>query len=126
MKWLCTTLLLLFLPCASSAASLDTPLTDAAQEGRAQHLFTQLRCVVCAGQTLTESHTTLAIDMRAHVRRMVMTGATDGAILDYFTERYGSEVLTAPPLSGTLSLLWALPVILLLFASLIAARSLRR
>jgi cytochrome c-type biogenesis protein CcmH len=126
MKSLFTVVLLLLLPWASYAASLDAALPDAAQESRAQHLFTQLRCVVCAGQTLTESQTTLAIDMRTQVRRMVMTGAKDDTILDYFTERYGSEVLTTPPLTGTLSLLWALPVILLLLASLIAVRSLRR
>ena len=34
-------------------------------------------------------------------------------ILDYFEQRYGSDILAAPPIRGTMVLAWIIPVIIL-------------
>jgi cytochrome c-type biogenesis protein CcmH len=96
------------------AAPFDTPLPNAAQEARAQALFGQLRCVVCAGQSLADSNAALARQMRMHVRTQVEKGATDPEIIAFFVVRYGEEALLAPPTHGPLALLWTMPALLLL------------
>jgi cytochrome c-type biogenesis protein CcmH len=107
------------------AIGIDKPLASKADEARAQQLFSSLRCVICAGQTLADSDVSLARDMRVQVRRMVQSGATNQAILDYFTERYGIEVLTTPPARGATAWLWALPVAVALIAVLLLWLGLR-
>ena len=107
------------------AIGIDAPRDDASKEARAQHLFASLRCVVCSGQTLADSDVALARDMRTHVRKMIDSGARDAEILSYFTERYGTQVLTIPPNHGAASLLWVLPLVLLLCGIFLLRRVMR-
>ena len=95
------------------AASIDQPLMDAAQEKTAHSVFRELRCVVCAGQSLAESDATLAIQMRAHVRELVAQGKTEDEILAHFRARYGDRILLTPPLEEKTALLWLAPLLLL-------------
>ncbi len=95
------------------AASIDQPLMDAAQEKTAHSVFRELRCVVCAGQSLAESDATLAIQMRAHVRELVAQGKTEDEILAHFRTRYGDQILLTPPLEEKTALLWLAPALLL-------------
>lgn len=95
------------------AASIDQPLMDAAQEKTAHSVFRELRCVVCAGQSLAESDATLAIQMRAHVRELVAQGKTEDEILAHFRARYGDQILLTPPLEEKTALLWLAPLLLL-------------
>jgi cytochrome c-type biogenesis protein CcmH len=95
------------------AASIDQPLTNAAQEKTAHSVFRELRCVVCAGQSLAESDATLAVQMRAHVRELVAQGKTEDEILAHFRARYGDQILLTPPIEQKTALLWLAPVLLL-------------
>ena len=95
------------------AATIERPLPDATQESRARALFGELRCVVCAGQSIADSDTTLATQMRAHVREMVGEGNTDAQVLEYFTDHYGVSVRMSPPLHGDGAWIWAIPLLLL-------------
>lgn len=101
------------------AAPVDEPLADIQEEQRAQALFGELRCVVCAGQSLADSNATLAVQMRAHVRGMVEQGQSDAEVLQYFTETYGPSVRMAPPFAGFAAIIWLTPGILLLVGILI-------
>ena len=94
-------------------ASIDQPLMDAAQEKTAQSVFRELRCVVCEGQSLAESDATLAVQMRAHVRKMVRDGGSPDEILNYFRARYGEHILLTPPMERHTALLWLAPILLL-------------
>lgn len=120
----------LFLACVwpgmAHAITVDTPLAEPSQEARAQRLFSTLRCVVCAGQTIADSDVALARDMRQHVRIMIGTGADDGTITAYFVSRYGEEVLTAPPPSLHGAVFWLIPVFLLTAGGLAVWRITRR
>ena len=108
------------------AATIEPPLKDPAQEARALHLFDELRCVVCAGQSLADSDTALAGQMRTHVRNMVRSGQNDEAILDYFTQTYGPSVRMSPPFSGSNAIIWLTPLLLLLFGAGVLWRLSRR
>lgn len=109
--WL--SMLLIALPLAAGAVTLDTPLPDAGMEQRAQALFEEMRCVVCEGQPLAESDARHAVDMRTTIRQMIARGDADSQIHDFFQSRYGDEVFMRPPTRGTSLPLWLAPFIML-------------
>lgn len=96
------------------------------EDARAQRLFGQLRCVICEGQSLSDSHASLAVQMREHVRDDIASGKRDDEILAAFVERYGEDVLMSPPFSGSGLVVWCLPVILLLIGGGVLWRQTRR
>ena len=73
-----------------------------------------LRCLVCQNQTIADSHSGLAEDLREEVRIMLRKGETDDQIVKYMTDRYGDFVLYRPPVKPTTWLLWFGPAVLLL------------
>ncbi len=81
-------------------------------EERAIALDRQLMCPICDGQTLDESHSTLAQQMKEVVREKLAAGETVAQIKAYFSspDRYGVAVLAAPPASGVNIVLWVLPI----------------
>ncbi len=68
-------------------------------------------CPVCQGQTVSESNSDLAIDMRSIIKRKLEEGQSREEILSYFVERYGETVLASPPVKGINWILWASPLI---------------
>ena len=107
------------------AVTIEQPLADPAQERAAQAIFRELKCVVCEGQALAESDATLARQMRAEIRRMVADGTSTSAVMEYFTARYGQEVLLTPPVARTTLLLWLAPALLLALGVYLITRSMR-
>lgn len=95
------------------ATAIDQPLADAAQENTARALFHELRCVVCAGQSIAESNATLAAQMRDQVRERVAKGESSSEILARFHAAYGDSILMTPPVKQSTLLLWLAPLMLL-------------
>lgn len=77
----------------------------------AQSIDRMLMCPVCAGTTIEQSAAQIAQQMQGVVREMLAQGASRDEILDFFVDRYGVEVLAAPPKSGVNLLAWILPVL---------------
>lgn len=92
-------------------------LADPAQEARARHLSSELRCLVCQNQSIDDSDASLAVDLRRIVRERIVAGDSDQAIRDFLVARYGEFVLLKPPLSFQTLLLWSLPGIALLLGA---------
>ena len=90
-----------------------TPL-DEAHEARVTRVAKQIRCMVCQGTSIADSPASMARAQLDKVREMVAAGNTDDEIFDYFVARYGEFSLMNPRKDGSNSLLWALPVVLLL------------
>lgn len=90
---------------------------NAAVEAQVQRLSEELRCLVCQNQTLADSHSELAEDLRQEIREMAAKGMSDQAITDYLVERYGDFVRYRPPLKSTTLLLWFGPFVLLLLGA---------
>jgi cytochrome c-type biogenesis protein CcmH len=104
MKRLITVLCLLpVLACAKEA----TPMAQNPEvEARVMALATELRCLVCQNQTLADSHSELAGDLRREMREMAEKGMSDKEIAEFMVNRYGDFVLYRPPLKPTTWLLW--------------------
>lgn len=73
----------------------------------------ELMCPVCAGQTIAESSSTLAVQMRQTIRERLQQGQTREEIIAYFVGQFGEHVLATPPRRGVGLLIWfTLPVAL--------------
>ena len=103
---------------------------NARKESLYTDLLAELRCLVCANQSLSDSNADLAKDLRGKVRRMVADGRSREAIVDYMVERYGEFVLYRPRFSAATFFLWVAPFVLALagfgFVAALARRKSRQ
>lgn len=106
-------------------AAAVAALPDPAQEGRAQALEQEIRCVVCENEPISQSTADMAMDMRRVVRERIAAGESDEQVRRYFSERYGDFILLRPPFDPMTWLLWGGPVLLLAIGAA-AAFGLRR
>lgn len=115
-------------PHAAFAAVTAVPETfsDPALEGRARHLQRQLRCLICQGESIDESNSSFAVDVRRLVREQVAEGKSDRQVLDFFLARYGDAILMTPPLQADTWLLWLGPVAVLGIAGMVAWTTVRK
>lgn len=105
---------LIVFPVTAQGVGLEKKLQDPVQESRAQAIFQQLRCMVCAGESIHDSNADLAKDLRQLVRDRIQAGDTDESVIAYIVDRYGDSILMKPPLKQSTLLLWVGPVIFLL------------
>ena len=96
------------------------------EEQRFKDVIEEIRCLVCQNQSLIDSDAELAHYLRAEVYDMMQAGNSDAQIVDFLVERYGDFVLYSPPVKPSTWLIWFGPFVLLLVATLILVRSLRR
>jgi cytochrome c-type biogenesis protein CcmH len=86
---------------------------DPVLEARVMRVTAELRCLVCQNQTIADSHSGLADDLRREVREQLRRGASDEQVVQFMTDRYGDFVRYRPPLKTTTLLLWLGPAVLL-------------
>jgi len=116
MKLSCLAILLLF----SHGALADENVA------REQMLYSMFRCVVCEGQSLSESDAAIAIDMRNFIDKQVQAGKSDEEIVETLVASYGQTILMEPPVEGEHIAIWLLPLILLSAGGFLLFRCLRR
>ncbi|WP_434051623.1 MAG: cytochrome c-type biogenesis protein [Roseibium sp.] len=99
---------------AALAVDGDEMFADPAREARARDVGRQLRCLVCQNQSIFDSNSGLAKDLRVLVRTRMSEGDSDTEILAYIADRYGDYVLLQPRFSIRNAVLWAAPLLALL------------
>ncbi len=82
-------------------------------EKRYHDLLSELRCLVCQNQTIEESNSELAYDLRVEVNKLLNNGASDSEIIEFMANRYGDFVLYKPLIKPKTYLLWFGPFIFL-------------
>jgi cytochrome c-type biogenesis protein CcmH len=83
---------------------------DALDDG-VRRLALQLQCPVCEGESVADSPSGLAGDMRGVIRTKLIAGEPDQQILDEFVASYGDSILTEPPKRGISLGVWLGPTI---------------
>lgn len=94
---------------ANSARAQDQDL-----EARTTAVASTLRCPVCQGESIQDSPSELAQQMRAVVRDRLRAGETPEQVKDYFASKYGEWILLEPRMTGLNILLYVLPIVLVL------------
>ena len=87
-------------------------------------LAAELRCVVCQNQSLLESDSQIAKDLKELIFEMYISGKSDEEIKEYLVDRYGEFILFRPKFSINNILLWFAPLGSFLIISLLAFRKL--
>jgi len=95
-------------------SSYVPPLADPVLEARAKALQRELRCLVCQGQSIDESNSALAADLRRLIREQMQAGQSDDDIKNFLVARYGAFVLMKPPVREDTFFLWFGPALLVL------------
>lgn len=81
----------------------------------------QLKCPVCQNIPVAYSQSQLAEEMREVIRDKVAQGESEEAIIQYFVDRYGEDVLLEPRREGFSLLLWVSSIGILLFGAAVVA-----
>ncbi len=110
------------------AAAIDdeVPLADPAQQALYISLIREVRCLVCQNQTVADSNSPLAADLRREIRAMVEAGKSKDEIKRFLLERYGDFVLYRPRFNADTALLWLAPALLLVGGATALWRTIRR
>ena len=109
--YLCAFLLTLALFLFSSTAVAFAQGEDNALEREAQAIDKMIMCPVCPAETIDQAQVEISFQMRAVVRELLAEGRTRDEVLDYFVDRYGADILAAPPKSGSNLVAWILPIV---------------
>lgn len=101
------------------AMEQDHSFSSLHAQGRYERLIKEIRCAVCQNQSLFDSNSTVAGDMRKQVYAMVNSGLSDHAIRQHFRSVYGDAILFMPPWRPSTLFLWCGPVFMLVIAAVI-------
>ncbi|HCR93443.1 MAG: cytochrome C biogenesis protein CcdA [Oceanicaulis sp.] len=116
----------LILALALAAQAAPAGQLSADDEARAQALMREVRCMVCAGESILDSNAAQAQDMRRYVREQVAQGADDDAVREALVQRFGYAVLMRPPVDSNTILLWVTPVVLVLLGGGLLGNAMRK
>lgn len=120
--------LLMLVISGSALATIDVmQFKDEAQEQQFRQLTEQLRCPKCQNNSIADSNSMIATDLRQKVYELMQEGKSQKEIVDYMVARYGNFVTYDPPLTPLTILLWVMPVVAIgLGGWIIFARTRRR
>ena len=94
------TLFVFFIPAQLVMASAEREI----------NIYKNIRCLVCQGQSLNDSNSDFAIDLKKVIKKKIINKKSDKEIYNYLTERYGDWILFNPPLKINTFLLWGFPL----------------
>ena len=95
-------------------------------ENRARDLSKGIRCLVCQNQSIDDSDSDLAKDLRRIIRKKIIQGDTDNEITQYLVDKYGNFILMKPPLYQETYILWISPLLLMIVGITIMYFTLKR
>ena len=88
---------------ANQPESLDQKTRDVAS---------QLQCPICHGESVQDSPSQLAQQMRGIIRQKLAAGESKQQVITYFEQRYGDSILESPPQQGFTLLIWLPPAVI--------------
>ena len=78
-------------------------------------IFKNLRCLVCQGQSISDSNSDFAQTIKLVVQDLIDEGKTEEEIFTFMSDKYGDWIVFKPQFNIQNSLLWILPYIVLIF-----------
>jgi cytochrome c-type biogenesis protein CcmH/NrfF len=106
---------ILFALCLIAHAAEVPVLADPASAKRYDAFTHGLKCLKCEHQSIAESDSDFAKDVKTWVADAILVGRSDQEIKDMLQSRFGDRIFLDPPWQMNTYLLWLLPVLLALF-----------
>lgn len=89
-------------------------------------LASELRCPVCQGNSIQDSPSELAQEMRDLIRDQLREGKTPDEVRAYFVAKYGEWILLSPRAEGLNLVVYLVPLAVILIGGAVVWRSVRR
>ena len=80
-------------------------------------IYKNLRCLVCQGQSISESNSDFANTIKLVVKDKLSEGYNENEIYSFLVSKYGEWIVYKPPFSSSNLLFWTLPYIFLLLGA---------
>ena len=78
-----------------------------------------IRCLVCQGQSISDSNSNFAITLKMVVKDLIKQGKTEEEIYSFLSEKYGDWILYKPKFNIQNFLLWVFPYLVLALGGII-------
>ena len=104
----------------------NTDLNEKKLIDKTREISQNIRCLVCQNQSIDESNSELAKDLRILIKEKVSKGFNNKEIYNYLSTRYGDYILLNPPLKTNTLLLWFLPFLILILGSILMFRFIKK
>tara|TARA_Y100000768_G_C23969849_1_gene679948 strand:- start:160 stop:528 length:369 start_codon:yes stop_codon:yes gene_type:complete len=89
-------------------------------------IFKNLRCLVCQGQSISDSNSDFAQTVKLVVNDLIEEGKTEEEIYSFMAEKYGDWIIYKPQLNKQNFMLWFLPYTFLIGGGLIIFHLIRK
>ena len=76
-----------------------------------------IRCLVCRNQSIVNSNSEFAIDIKRMIKEKLIKGENKHEIFKFLKSKYGDYVLFDPPFQFNTLMLWLLPFLLLILGT---------
>ena len=93
---------------------------------KTREISQNIRCLVCQNQSIDESNSELAKDLRVLIKEKVSKGFNNKEIYNYLSRRYGDYILLNPPLKTNTILLWFLPFLILILGTILMLKFIKK
>ena len=77
-------------------------------------IYKNIRCLVCQGQSLNDSNSDFANDLKKIIKDKIDQNETDKQIYKYLVDRFGDWILFDPPIKIRTIFLWLIPGLILI------------
>ena len=120
--------MIMLLCCLVLTMSQNTLLAETSNSGgnfiinKTREISQNVKCLVCQNQSIDESNSEIAKDLKVLIKNKLKDGVSDDEIYNFLRDRYGDSILLKPPLKTNTILLWFLPFIILVFGSFFVIR----
>lgn len=119
-------IVILILAIAAASAQAQEAMLPPEQEAEAQTLMREIRCMVCSGESILDSGSPMARDMRIFVRERIAEGSNADGVRQALVERFGHEVLLRPPVEARTALLWVAPLLFMALGGALLFTAMRK
>jgi len=92
---------------------------------RSNQITKNLRCLVCDGQSVYESNSNFANDIKKYVKKEIVKNKTDHEIYNFLKRKYGESIMFNPSVTFKSIALWLVPILFFFMGIYILLRRIR-
>ena len=89
-------------------------------------IYKNLRCLVCQGQSISDSNSDFAQTIKLVVKDLIKQGKSEREIYTFMADKYGDWIVFKPQLNKQNFILWVLPYVILLGGGLVIFSIIRK
>ena len=94
-------------------------LSNEIDDKKLQKIFKNVRCLVCQGQSLDDSNSDFAENLKVVIKDKLETGYSEKEVYSFLQEKYGEWILLKPLFNFKNIFLWLLPYTFFIFGGIL-------